>query len=131
MKNSHDYFLKKLALYGPVVSKKLFGTFGFYLHGVIFAIIINDELYFRVDEATRADFETYKARQFIYEARGRPVCMPYFAVPDHLFENLDLLSTWVEKAYQAALGNLRKKQRKKNTLTKNKRVPLPDDDNWR
>lgn len=113
MKNSHDYFLKTLAACGPVVSKKLFGTYGFYLHGVIFALIIDDELYFRVDEQTIRDFEAYKVPQFIYELRGRPIGMPYFAVPDFLFANPDLFSAWVEKAYQAAIRNLAKKKKKR------------------
>jgi DNA transformation protein len=118
--SSEEYYLERLSKHGPVVARKMFGAVGIFLNRVIFAIIIDGELYFRVDDKTRGDFENRGARQFIYEARGKEVGMPYFVVPEAILNDDALVAKWMDNAYQAALRNLSKKYRrkkKKSTIT--------------
>jgi DNA transformation protein and related proteins len=108
-----EYYLERLSPNGPVVARKMFGAVGFFMNGVIFALIIDGELYFRVDDKTRGDFENLGAMQFIYEARGKEVGMPYFVVPEAILNDDALVAKWMESAYQAALRNLSKKSKRK------------------
>lgn len=108
-----NYFLNKLLPHGPVTSRRMFGGVGFFMNGVIFASIIDGELYFRVDEMTRSAFEKHSAKQFIHIAKGKQIPMPYFVVPEKVLEDPKTLSQWMEQAYQAALRNLAKKAKKK------------------
>ena len=82
------------------------------MHKVMFACIIDSELYFRVDERTRGDFEALGAKQFTYEGKGKEIQMPYFVLPKEILEDESLLALWMEKAYAAALRNLAKKKKR-------------------
>lgn len=108
-----EYYLEKLSPHGPVTARKMFGGVGYFMHGVIFALIVDGELYFRVDDKTRPDFEACCAKQFIYEARGKEIGMPYFVVPTKVIEESTLLGDWMDKAHGAALRNRAKKSKRK------------------
>ncbi len=44
-----EYILDILSDYGNIKSRRMFGGFGIYLDKIIFAIIIDNELYFKAD----------------------------------------------------------------------------------
>ena len=46
-----------LAALGAVTAKRMFGGFGLYLDGLMFALIADDVLYVKADAANRAAFE--------------------------------------------------------------------------
>ncbi len=91
MKKKHppivDHFMALLLPHGPITVRAMFGGFGIFYDGVVFATIVNNELYFRVDDESRADFESRDCKQFTYDGKERPVCMPYFTVPDSVLKN--------------------------------------------
>ncbi len=98
-----QYVLDTLKPHGSIVAKSLFGGYGFYRDGIIFAIIVEDQLYFKIDDITRGDFEAYDSQQFVYEGKSMTVAMPYMTLPESILENRDELPLWIEKACQVSL----------------------------
>ena len=78
--------------------------------------IIQDELYFRIDEHTKKEYEAYDSKPFIYEGMKKPVTLPYYAVPGEILENPELLPMWIDTAYQTAVKH--KKPKKKLSKTR-------------
>ncbi len=48
-----DFVLEQLAPAGRVTSRAMFGGVGLYLDGLFFALIDDDTLFFKTDDATR------------------------------------------------------------------------------
>jgi len=95
------YVLDQLGCVGPVRSKRMFGGAGLYLHGVFFALIADDVLYFKVDDSNRMDYEAVGMGPFRPFPK-RPTVMQYYEVPADVLENTDSLREWAQKALHVA-----------------------------
>jgi DNA transformation protein len=84
-----------------VAPRVLFGGYGLYLDGRIFAIIAWNRLYFRTDASTKAAFQRAGGEAFVYQGRGGPVEMPYSTAPPEATTTATLLP-WAERAVAAA-----------------------------
>ena len=76
MASSADFleFLKdQLKGLGHVTTRRMFSGAGIYCDGVIFALLLRDTLYFKVDDGNRAAYEAEGLKPFSYQARGRTV----------------------------------------------------------
>ena len=104
-----EYVLEQLTVFGGVSVRTMFGGNGLFKGGVMFGLIADGELYFKVDDANRADYLAKKSEPFTYTARARTVKLSYWFVPEDVVENPDELVEWAAKAYAAALKN-RKEQ---------------------
>jgi DNA transformation protein and related proteins len=117
-KKKHPPIVDKLMAYllphGPITVKAMFGGYGIFYDKVIFASIIDHELYFRIDEESREDFESKGSKQFIYEGMKKPVGMPYFTLPDAILKNPKELKKWIDRAYLISLTS--KKTVKKSRI---------------
>ena len=92
----------QLAGLGPVVSRRMFSGAGLYCDGVIFALILRDTLYFKVDDGTRAAYDAEGLPPFTYRSRGRIVEVgSYRRVPERLFDDPDEMATWARAALAA------------------------------
>src|SRR5690348_16613938 len=86
-----------------VTSKAMFGGYGIYKNGTIFAIIAEGTLYFKADERTEADFKKYGSGPFIYEMpNGKEMSMSYWMLPEDIMEDREVLPDWVDKAVAAS-----------------------------
>jgi DNA transformation protein len=81
--------------------RRMFGGVGIYAGGLFFALIADDTLYFKVNDANRSDFEARGMGPFRPYGDSGEV-MQYYQVPDDLLENPDALGPWVEKAIAVA-----------------------------
>ena len=82
-----------------ITSRAMFGGYGFYLNGSIFAIIADGRLYFKTDEAAMVDFKQRGSQPFRYSAKDRTqVTMGYWELPEDIMEDRDELVTWVKRA---------------------------------
>jgi len=95
------FVMDQLSGVGDIVPRKMFGGVGLYGDGVFFGLIARDELYLKVDEATRGAFEAEGARPFKPYA-GRPVTMQYYSVPISILESAPELVRWAGRAIAAA-----------------------------
>jgi DNA transformation protein len=97
----------------PVRARAMFGGVGLYAGDVFFALIADDVLYFRADDATRGEFEALGMPPFRpFEEHG-PV-MSYYQLPEEVLEETDALRRWAERAIAGARAK-RKPSRKSGT----------------
>ena len=105
-----EYVIDQLTGFGAVTSRRMFGGAGLYHNGVMFALIADDTLYFRVDDTNRSDYEDAGSGPFL-PYPGKSSVMPYYEVPVDIIETRDMLARWAEDAAGAALRSSRKKRR--------------------
>ena len=114
MGSSHEFaafVVECLQPLGPVVARPIFGGFGIYLDGVMFALIARDTLYLKVDDGNRQAYEDAGLPHFVYEDKGKPIRMPYREAPGEGFDDPEVLCDWASAAYAAALRTRRRKRR--------------------
>ena len=64
-------FIRDLfAPFGPVAVRRMFGGAGVYCDGLMFGLVSDDTLYFRVDDGNRGAFEAEGLSPFTYEGKG-------------------------------------------------------------
>ena len=85
-----------------VSARPMFSGFGLYRDGVIFALVLRDALYFKVDDANRAAFEAAGMAPFTYTRAGRAATLTsYWEVPPAALDDPDELATLAEGALAA------------------------------
>jgi DNA transformation protein len=87
----------------PFRSRRMFGGYGLYLNDAFFGVISDSHLYFRTDEASRAEYTTrgMPALQPMHRPRGPKTVDRNFEVPRAVVENPDLLRDWAIRATQS------------------------------
>jgi DNA transformation protein len=103
------FVLEQLGRVTPVTAKSMFGGVGIYAQGVFFALIAGDRLFFKVDDATRPDFE--RAGMEPFRPFGEEKAMGYYAVPTDVVEDAVQLLSWMGKAIDVAAKARRAKTR--------------------
>ncbi len=101
----HDYVVHDLLGTTPGISSRaMFGGWGIYHDGAIFAIMVEGEFFLKADDEGRRVFEAQGSRPFTYTTRTRPkpVAMPYWLVPGEVMEDKDIFDGWVIHALRAA-----------------------------
>lgn len=111
-----DQVVSRLNAVAPVTARGMFGGYGLYLEGVMFALIAYETLYFKVDDENREDYLAAETGPFIYNRNGKLIEMSYYQLPDAVFEDVEALAEWVQKAHAAARRSKQKKTMKKKTL---------------
>ncbi|MEB8433824.1 TfoX/Sxy family protein [Cocleimonas sp. KMM 6892] len=73
------------------------------LEEIQFAMIIDDVLYFVVDDQSRPKYETLGMTPFEYEKKtGAVKVRKYYTAPESCFEDQDVMHEWAKEALQAA-----------------------------
>jgi len=112
-----DRMLGRLLPAGPVEARSMFGGFGLYLDGLMFALIAYDRLYFKADDGNRQDFIAAGTAPFSYQGKNRPIELSFYEVPAAVLDDPVTLSGWVARAQEAARRAQAKKpprRRKRN-----------------
>ncbi|MEM1138753.1 MAG: TfoX/Sxy family protein [Pseudomonadota bacterium] len=105
----------------PVTAKRMFGGAGVYFDGVMLALIADDELYLKTDQATRPHFEAEGLQPFVYETRdGRRTVMSYYKVPEDSLDDAQTLRPWIDSAFGAARRTHKPKKRRAQSKTAKK-----------
>ena len=104
-----------------IAAKRMFGGTGFSIDGKTFAIIAMDQLWLKVDDESRNEFEQADCEIFTYDKAGKPRSMSYYTVPDDAMESAALMAPWATLAWGAALraaASKSTKKTKKKTLSR-------------
>jgi DNA transformation protein and related proteins len=99
-----DFVLDQLAEIGEVTPRSMFGGVGLYCDGAFFGIMARDELYLKVDDTTRREYECAGSHPF-KPYPDRSTTMKYYAVPIGIIESRVELTAWARKAVAVALGS--------------------------
>jgi DNA transformation protein and related proteins len=96
-----DLVLEKLASLEGVTGRSMFGGFGIFAGGDMFALISGAALFLKVDDTNRD----------LYEAAGSQKYgpMPYYLVPDEVFEDDAQLLKWAGVSVAIAHATTKKK----------------------
>ncbi|MCD6051865.1 MAG: transcriptional regulator [Verrucomicrobia bacterium] len=95
------HIIESLVAWAPVTARSMFGGYGIYREDRMFALIAYDTLYFKVDEASRPEFESIGLAPFTY-GENRMV-MAYYHPPVTALDDPQELAVWAEKGWQAAM----------------------------
>jgi DNA transformation protein len=108
-----DYLLEQLAPLGDVSARGMFGGWGIYHEGRMFALVADDTVYFKVDDANRTDFEREGLQPFRYARTDREIAvMSYYQPPAAAIDDRELLCVWARKGIEAAARAAEKKRAK-------------------
>jgi len=96
----------RLGAWGPILVKRLFGGYALYRDGIIFGLVFRERVYFKTDDANRADYVAAGMPPFEYtRTTGRTIAMRYYEVPGSVLDDLDELPRWADKALAVTLGH--------------------------
>ena len=97
-----EYTKDLFSPFGEITIRKMFGGAGIYCDGAIFAIIGDDDIWFKVDDVTRAEFEAAGLAPFEVEMNGKTGTMSYYNAPEEIFDDNDALKHWTGLALAAS-----------------------------
>jgi DNA transformation protein len=109
----------QMSVIGHLRIRAMFGGHGIYKGDRMFAIVVDDRLFFKVDDVSRGDFELAGSSPFTYKSKGRSVTLQYYEAPSDVFDNREGMKVWAEKALEAAT----RAQKKPGGKPKQKGVP--------
>lgn len=98
-----DFILEVLSVWRPVTARRMFGGHGIYHAGVMFALVSEGQLFLKVDDESRGQFEAAGLSAFIYSSRGSQVALSYHRAPEAMLDEPEVAREWAERAWQAAL----------------------------
>lgn len=98
-----DYLRELLEPLDGITFKRMFGSYGIFRHGLMFALVSADTLYFKVDEQNKAAFIARDLEPFTYMKEGKPMPLSYYRAPEETLDNSDDMCEWAESAYQASV----------------------------
>lgn len=108
----HDDFVlhvcELLAPLGEVRPKRMFGGWGVYVDDVFMAIIADDTLWFKVDDANRPAYETAGSQAF-RPFQDRDTVMSYWLVPVDVMDDRRAIVEWGREAIAAGERARKKK----------------------
>lgn len=97
-----SHYKELIAALGAVRSRAMFGGHGIYCDELFIAIVIDDQLYLKVDGLTQRDFEQAGCTPFVYRAKGKTTVMSYWTVPDEALDSARAMKPWAQMAIAAA-----------------------------
>lgn len=106
-----DHLHELFSAFSPVTTRAMFGGHGVYRDGVILGIVIDEQLYLKVDAHTRAAFEAEGCAPFVYTSKGKVVPMSYWSLPATALDSPQEFRPWAQRAWEAALRKPAPKRR--------------------
>jgi len=100
-----EYVMEKLSPIGDVKGRAMFGGYGIFHDGSMFALISEDSLYFKVNDSNRDIYEKAGSRKFVHG-------ISYWEVPIEVLEDNDKLHEWANLSVIVAHEAAKKKKRR-------------------
>jgi DNA transformation protein len=97
-----ERLLCRLLPLGPVRARAMFGGHGLYLDDAMFAIVTDDDLWFKTDAASQTRFAAAGGRPFVYQRQGKAISLSFWSLPPAIRDDPAALCDWAELALTAA-----------------------------
>jgi len=98
-----EFLREQLAPLGRITVRRMFGKAGVFCDGLMFAMVTDDTLYFRVDDDNRETFKEAAAYPPLnYGKKGRIIDLAFWRAPERLFDEPDEFVAWARLALAAA-----------------------------
>ena len=106
------FVLEQLSGVRLVVTKRMFGGVGIYSDGTFFAVIDNDTLFFKVDQALGQRYRDRGMPPFMPIPGATPM-MGYYQVPPDVLEDADTLVNWAKDSIAVGTRSRKPSARRK------------------
>ncbi|MCK9688152.1 TfoX/Sxy family protein [Scleromatobacter humisilvae] len=114
-----SHCLELLSPLGRTSSRRMFGGHALYIDDLCMALIIQDTLYLKTDDASRPLFERAGCRPFTYAGKRDEVhVMSYYTAPEEAMESPAEMTPWARRALGAAVAARAKAPKKKAAAAK-------------
>ena len=99
---------------GTVTRRAMMGGATLYLDGIIFAIVDDDQIWFKADATSDADWDAAGCQRFTFQmGEGRTGTMNYRRAPDAVYDDADDMRNWARMGVAAGARAPARKPRKK------------------
>ncbi len=115
------FVLDQLSALSDLRARAMFGGHGLYSGDRFFGILDEGRVFFKVDDITRAAYESRGMPPFTYEMKGRVMTMSYYEVPPDVLEDRNEAFVWANQAIQVAANKAVRAARKTTGRTKTKK----------
>jgi len=103
MPNSKQFIDFLIEMLGSgVSSRKMFGGHGFFKEALMFALVVDDQLYFKADETLAEQFCHLGLTRFSYKRRNKTCFINYYQAPEICMEDPDEMRSWADLAFKVA-----------------------------
>lgn len=110
-----SYLHEVFASFGIIQTRRMFGGFGIYHQGLMFALVIDETLYLKADAISSPAFEQLGLMPFEYDRQGKIIKMSYYQAPEEIFEDFEQAAVWAKRAYESAVRANQPKKTKSKT----------------
>jgi DNA transformation protein len=98
-----DYLREQFASFGAVEARRMFGGWGLYHQGLMFALVVDDTLYLKADAESSPQFRALGLPAFEYSRRERRITLSFFQAPEVIYDDPEEARRWASLACEAAL----------------------------
>lgn len=106
-----EYLHEVFERFGPITARRMFGGYGIYHNGLMFALVSDDTLYLKADAENASHFEKAGLGKFEYAKDGKIMRISYYLAPAEILEDRDEAALWARRSYEAALRAFGSKNR--------------------
>lgn len=92
-----------LSGFGPVSIRRMFGGAGLFRDGIMFALIVSDTLYLKVDDTTRPAYESQGMGPFTYQRKGETAALGYYQATEAAMDDPEAMRDLARDAFAVAL----------------------------
>lgn len=110
-----DHIVEMMSAFAQVEAKPMFGGHGIYRQGLMFALIADERLYFKVDDVSQPHFDAQGLGPFTFEMKGKQGRLRYHAAPEEAYDDPGQMATWARLGYESAVRQQAGKAAKKAT----------------
>jgi DNA transformation protein len=86
----------------PITARAMMGSHILYYEGKVFAIVENEELYFKGGKELAEWYMSRGSRKLTYTIEGKDAHLYYFLVPQEVYEDKERREEWMEVALSVA-----------------------------
>lgn len=109
-----DWVTEALEPIGAVTMRRMMGAATLYCDGAVFAVIDGDEIWFKGDAQSAAEWDAAGCERFVVgEKGGEPVTMNYRRGPADVYDDADAMRGWAALAIEAGQRAAAKKKPRK------------------
>jgi DNA transformation protein and related proteins len=100
----HEFIRELFSQFRPVTVRRMFRSVGIFCDGVMFGLVSDGTIFLKADESSIPDFEREGSRPFSYtrSKRAGTVALPYWRLPERLYDDPDELAVWAGRALAVA-----------------------------
>ena len=98
-----SFLRDQLSPLGYVTVGRMFGKSGVFCDGIMFGMVTDNVLYFRVDDQNKSTFKEVESLPSLnYMKKGNTINLSFWRAPDRLYDDQEEFMAWARSALAAA-----------------------------